>query len=65
MSQTNFSAVDQIVGEYLIYRGFTQTFRSFEGERIRDKARSFDVSKLIEVLHIAKYLNESCLPLSL
>lgn len=45
----NINAADQLLGEYLIYRGFTQSFRSLESERAKDKTKLFDSSKIVEV----------------
>jgi hypothetical protein len=46
----NITAADQIVGEYLIYRGFTQSFRSLEAEKARDKTKHFESSRIIDAV---------------
>jgi hypothetical protein len=51
----NIAASDSIVGEYLIYRGFTQSYKSFESDRRRDKTQRFEVSCIVE--SIFNYLN--------
>ena len=48
----NIAATDSMVGEYLIYRGFTQTFQSLEVERNRDKVKRFEVTRIVEVSSI-------------
>lgn len=46
----NIAATDSMVGEYLIYRGFTQTFQSLEVERNRDKVKRFEVTRIVEAI---------------
>eukprot|EP00601_Ochromonadales_sp_CCMP2298_P025086 CAMPEP_0173270776 /NCGR_PEP_ID=MMETSP1143-20121109/434_1 /TAXON_ID=483371 /ORGANISM="non described non described, Strain CCMP2298" /LENGTH=355 /DNA_ID=CAMNT_0014207237 /DNA_START=21 /DNA_END=1085 /DNA_ORIENTATION=+ len=46
----NISGADGIVAEYLIYRGFTQTFQSLELERVRDRTKRFEVVRIVESL---------------
>jgi hypothetical protein len=46
--QLRIPAADQIVQEYLIYRGFTQSYKNFEIEKNKDKAKLFDISKLTD-----------------
>ena len=38
-------ALDEAIREYLLYRGFTQTLRSFEVERRDDKDKGFRVGR--------------------
>jgi hypothetical protein len=45
----NIVAADQMVGEYLIFRGFTQSFRSLEAERSRDKTKHFEAVRIVDV----------------
>lgn len=47
---SNISSIDQIVGEYLIYRGFTQTFRSLEAEKGRDRVKQFEGGRIVEAI---------------
>ncbi|RUP43684.1 WD40-repeat-containing domain protein [Jimgerdemannia flammicorona] len=42
--------VDELVKEYLLFRGFVNTFRSFETESRADKDKGFQVDKIIEEL---------------
>lgn len=43
--------LDQIVGEYLIFRGLITTFKALEAERLKDRtAKLFEVHKLVETL---------------
>jgi len=46
----NLLSTDSMVGEYLIYRGFTSTFQSLEAEKSRDRTKRFEVSKLVETV---------------
>eukprot|EP00981_Chlorochromonas_danica_P004185 scaffold840_cov179-Ochromonas_danica.AAC.4 len=45
----NIEGADRIVGEYLIYRGFTQTLQSLESESHRDRTKKFEVIRIVEV----------------
>ena len=45
----NIPAADSMVGEYLIYRGFTQTYKALESEKNRDKTKQFEVARIVEV----------------
>jgi hypothetical protein len=50
-SSPPLSQLDQIVGEYLIFRGLITTFKALEAERIKERnAKLFDVKKLVETL---------------
>ena len=42
--------VDELAMEYLLFRGFTQTFRLFNKERSSDKSRGFDVERIMDQL---------------
>ncbi|CAO3647731.1 unnamed protein product [Mucor hiemalis] len=42
--------VDELVKEYLLFRGFTTTFRALESEIRSDKDKGFQVDKIIEEL---------------
>ena len=44
----NITNVDYMVEEYLLYRGFTQTFRCLENEKSHDRSRSFQENKIVE-----------------
>jgi hypothetical protein len=46
--KTDISSADCLVEEYLIYRGFTQSFRSFHAEKAYDKTKNFEVSRIVE-----------------
>ena len=41
-------ALDEIIKEYLLFRGFASTLKAFEGELKLDKDKSFRVSILQE-----------------
>ncbi|KAL3656237.1 hypothetical protein V7S43_018938 [Phytophthora oleae] len=45
--------VDELVMEYLLFRGFTKSFQVFSAERKRDRARGFDVEQIISQLLVA------------
>ncbi|KAE9019237.1 hypothetical protein PR001_g13930 [Phytophthora rubi] len=45
--------VDELVMEYLLFRGFTKSFQVFSAERKRDRARGFDVDQIISQLLVA------------
>lgn len=47
---TSISLTDDLVKEYLLYRGFTTTFRVFDHDLKIDRDRSFRVDKIIEQL---------------
>jgi hypothetical protein len=42
------ASADSLVEEYLVYRGFTQSFRALQGEKASDKLKSLDVTKIAE-----------------
>ncbi|KAI7872923.1 WD40-repeat-containing domain protein [Spinellus fusiger] len=42
--------VDELVKEYLLFRGFTNTFRALETESKLDKDKGFQVDKIVEEL---------------
>ncbi|CEG35528.1 Uncharacterized conserved protein [Plasmopara halstedii] len=42
--------VDELVMEYLLFRGFTKSFQVFNAERKRDRTRGFDVDQIISHL---------------
>lgn len=44
----NIPAADSMVGEYLIYRGFTQTYKNLESEKNKDKTKQFEVTRIVE-----------------
>lgn len=46
----NISASDSIVSEYLIFRGFTHTYKSLETERRRDKTKAFEVLGIVDTI---------------
>eukprot|EP01039_Chlorochromonas_danica_P011045 gene11045-12301_t len=46
----NIEGADRIVGEYLIYRGFTQTLQSLESESHRDRTKKFEVIRIVEAI---------------
>mmetsp|Transcript_11114 Transcript_11114/g.15332 ORF Transcript_11114/g.15332 Transcript_11114/m.15332 type:complete len:688 (+) Transcript_11114:52-2115(+) len=41
---------DELVKEYLLFRGFTQTFKTFNAEKKNDKVRGFQAGKIVELL---------------
>jgi hypothetical protein len=45
---TSISLTDDLVKEYLLYRGFTTTFRVFDHDLKSDRDRSFRVDKIVE-----------------
>ncbi|KAI9986009.1 hypothetical protein PInf_024806 [Phytophthora infestans] len=45
--------VDELVMEYLLFRGFTKSFQVFSAERKRDRSRGFDVEQIISQLLVA------------
>jgi 4-alpha-glucanotransferase len=42
--------VDELVKEYLLWRGFTTTMLQFDVDRQRDRTKSFRVAKVVEQL---------------
>jgi hypothetical protein len=38
--------VDELVLEYLLFRGFTRSFQALAAERKRDRAKGFDVEQI-------------------
>jgi hypothetical protein len=55
----NIPSVDSMVGEYLIYRGFTQTFQSLEVERNRDRTKRFEVTRVVDVSQPVSHMQAS------
>lgn len=47
--------LDEIIKEYLLYRGFSSTVKSFETELKADKDKGFRVDKIIDQL--IQYVN--------
>lgn len=45
-------ASDTLVSEYLIYRGFTNTYKSLETEKRKDKTRQFDVAAIVDSIFV-------------
>lgn len=43
--------VDDVVKEYLVFRGFSSTLKSFESDLKADKDKSFRVDKIVDQLH--------------
>ncbi|RHZ88203.1 hypothetical protein Glove_25g53 [Diversispora epigaea] len=43
--------IDELVKEYLLFRGFSNTFRSFEQECRNDRDRGFQAEKIIDELY--------------
>jgi hypothetical protein len=39
---------DALVEEYLLYRGFTQCFRTFQIEKNSDRTKNFEVVKIVD-----------------
>ncbi|KAG0033796.1 WD repeat-containing protein 91 [Podila clonocystis] len=42
--------IDELVKEYLLFRGFTNTYKAFEAENKTDKDKGFQAEKIIEEL---------------
>lgn len=45
--------LDDVIKEYLVFRGFSNTLKSFESDLKADKDKSFRVSYLKEILPVA------------
>ncbi|CAG8494074.1 9329_t:CDS:2 [Diversispora eburnea] len=43
--------IDELVKEYLLFRGFSNTFRSFEQECRNDRDKGFQAEKIIDELY--------------
>lgn len=54
--------VDELVMEYLLFRGFTKTFQAFNVERKRDRTKGFDVDQIATqfLSHIQTYVSLQC-----
>ncbi|CAG8737721.1 25192_t:CDS:2, partial [Gigaspora rosea] len=48
---SSFQQIDELIKEYLLFRGFSATFRSFESECRNDKDKRFQADKIIEELY--------------
>ncbi|KAG2221160.1 hypothetical protein INT45_007737 [Circinella minor] len=46
----SLNQVDELVKEYLLFRGFTNTYRTFENECRVDKDKSYQVDKILDEL---------------
>ena len=46
----NLNQVDDMVCEYLLFRGFTNTFKTFESDRENDRTHGFNVDKIVNQL---------------
>lgn len=44
------SCVDELVKEYLLWRGFNATLLQFDADRQRDRSKAFKVERVIEQL---------------
>ena len=51
------TAVEELIREYLLYRGFMQTLRSFEQEWKEDKDKGLKVNRIVD--HILVCINKS------
>lgn len=47
------TTMDYLIKEYLIFRGFTNTFKSYEAEIKADKNKSFRVFIILQFLYPA------------
>lgn len=58
---TNIPSCDSIVEEYLIYRGFTKTFKHLQKEKFTDRLQNFHATKIVEQIffYIHSYEMES------
>eukprot|EP01136_Pigoraptor_vietnamica_P009508 Opistho-1_new@46114 len=54
MGMNAIGAVDELVREYLLFRGFTQTLRAFDAEAKVDREKGFQVEKIVE--HIFSFV---------
>lgn len=45
--------IEVLVKEYLVFRGFTNSLKTFEFECRNDKTKSFRVDKILEVIQLA------------
>jgi hypothetical protein len=50
-----FLKVDEMIKEYLVFRGFILSFKQFDTERKHDKAKSLQADKIVE--HIFNLLH--------
>eukprot|EP01038_Epipyxis_sp_PR26KG_P004560 gene4560-6432_t len=57
----NLTGTDGMVGEYLIYRGFTQTFQCLESEKNKDRTKRFEINRIVESIlaHLHNFEIES------
>ncbi|KAM9972200.1 hypothetical protein ACTFIW_003559 [Dictyostelium discoideum] len=52
MNSSNLNYLDELVKEYLIFRGFTQTNHYFSLEKKGDKLKGFQVDRILEQINI-------------
>lgn len=50
ISMNSIQHIDELVKEYLLFRGFTNTYKAFEAENKTDKDKGFQAEKIIEEL---------------
>lgn len=51
MTSSNTRGVDSLVEEYLVHRGFTQSFRVFQKEKNKDRTHGFHAIKIVEQIY--------------
>eukprot|EP00949_MAST-11_sp_MAST-11-sp1_P005010 g5010.t1 len=49
----NIPEADELVTEYLLFRGFTETFHAFSSENKKDRLKSFNVERIVESIFSA------------
>lgn len=49
--------VDELVKEYLLFRGFSQTLRAFDNDLKAEKEKGFRVSKTSEYILMMHFIN--------
>ncbi|EGC31308.1 hypothetical protein DICPUDRAFT_95539 [Dictyostelium purpureum] len=52
MNPNNLNYLDELVKEYLLFRGFTQTNHTFSIEKKSDKLKGFQVEKILDQINI-------------
>lgn len=57
LKMAHIQLVDELVREYLLFRGFTSTVKAFDNDLKSDKDKGFRVDKIIE--QIVHYINVS------
>lgn len=50
MAEDDIAYADELVKDYLLFRGFNSTFKAFQEEKKTDKTQGFKASKVVELL---------------